>query len=104
MNNWISRLVIALVLVALSPSAQACAACFGQNDGPLAKGMNAGIFTLLGVVGLVLVGFFVDCLMGFLGTLAFFAQAPNACVMSSMDSTKQAPCRNKAWQPLATGL
>jgi len=59
MNNWISRLVIALVLVALSPSAQACAACFGQNDGPLAKGMNAGIFTLLGVVGLVLAGFFV---------------------------------------------
>ena len=59
MNNWISRLFVALVLVALSPAAQACTACFGQNDGPLAKGMNAGIFTLLGVIGLVLFFFFV---------------------------------------------
>ncbi|MGB0579912.1 MAG: hypothetical protein ACPGVU_09450 [Limisphaerales bacterium] len=59
MKNWITRLLVALVLLSLSPAAQACAACFGKNDGPLAKGMNAGIFTLLGIVGLVLAGFFV---------------------------------------------
>ena len=32
----------------------ACAACYGQSDSPLAKGMNWGIFTLLGVVVFVL--------------------------------------------------
>lgn len=58
-GNWFSRLLMALMLTAASPAAEACTACFGQNDGPLAKGMNAGIFTLLGVVGLVLAGFFV---------------------------------------------
>lgn len=42
---------------ALSPaSAWACAACYGASDSPMAKGMNWGIFTLLGFIGLVLVG------------------------------------------------
>ena len=42
--------------------AWACAACYGQSDSPMARGMNWGIFTLLGVIGLVLggvAGFFV---------------------------------------------
>jgi heme/copper-type cytochrome/quinol oxidase subunit 2 len=30
--------------------AAACAACFGQSNSPMAKGLNAGIFALLGVV------------------------------------------------------
>jgi hypothetical protein len=34
--------------------ALACAACYGQSDSPMAKGMNAGIFALLGVIGTVL--------------------------------------------------
>ena len=34
----------------------ACAACYGQSDSPMAKGMNWGIFSLLGVVVLVLGG------------------------------------------------
>lgn len=34
--------------------AQACAACFGQSDSPMAHGMNAGIFTLLAVIGTML--------------------------------------------------
>ena len=34
----------------------ACAACFGQSDSPLAKGMNMGIFSLLVVVVFVLSG------------------------------------------------
>ena len=37
-------------------TAMACAACYGKSDSPMAQGMNAGIFTLLGVIGLVLVG------------------------------------------------
>jgi hypothetical protein len=32
----------------------ACAACFGQSDSPLAKGMNWGILSLLAVVVMVL--------------------------------------------------
>jgi hypothetical protein len=36
------------------PSAFACAACYGKSDSPMAKGMNAGIFSLLGVVVCVL--------------------------------------------------
>jgi hypothetical protein len=34
----------------------ACAACYGASDSPMAKGMNAGIFVLLGVIGAVLCG------------------------------------------------
>ena len=40
----------------------ACAACFGQSDSNLAKGMNMGIFSLLVVVVSVLggiAGFFI---------------------------------------------
>jgi hypothetical protein len=33
----------------------ACAACYGTSDSPLAKGMNWGIFSLLGVITFVLV-------------------------------------------------
>ena len=34
----------------------ACAACAGQSDSPMAKGMNWGIFSLLAVIGVVLGG------------------------------------------------
>ena len=37
-------------------SASACATCFGESDAPMAEGMNAGIFTLLIVVGGTLAG------------------------------------------------
>jgi fructose-specific phosphotransferase system IIC component len=41
---------------ALAPTRSvACAACFGGNiDSPMADGMNWGIFTLLAVIGTVL--------------------------------------------------
>ena len=45
------------ILVALPGTAHACAACFGQSDSPLAKGMNMGILSLLAVVTFVLGGF-----------------------------------------------
>ena len=55
--------VFACVAAGFYPaSARACAACFGQSDGPMAQGMNWGIFSLLGIVALVLggvAGFFV---------------------------------------------
>ena len=47
---------LALVPAWLPLSAAACATCFGQTDSPMAKGMNAGIFLLLGIIGTVLVG------------------------------------------------
>jgi hypothetical protein len=45
------------VWLALRPaSLLACAACYGQSDSPMAKGMNWGILSLLGVIALVLGG------------------------------------------------
>ena len=44
-----------IALASLAPSPlMACATCFGQSDAPMAQGMNWGIFTLLGVIVVVL--------------------------------------------------
>jgi hypothetical protein len=40
----------------LEQNVSACATCFGESDAPMADGMNAGIFTLLIVVGGTLMG------------------------------------------------
>jgi preprotein translocase subunit SecG len=60
--NRLKHLLVALLTVGWhllsSPEAQACAACFGESDGPMARGMNAGIMALLAVVTVVLGGFF----------------------------------------------
>jgi hypothetical protein len=47
-------IAIALIVVLRPASLFACAACYGASDSPMAKGMNWGIFSLLGVVGVVL--------------------------------------------------
>jgi hypothetical protein len=56
-------LVTLILALACHPlSLQACAACYGQSDAPMAKGMNWGIFSLLGVVAVVLgsiIAFFI---------------------------------------------
>jgi len=55
-------LIVIWVLLNGTHAALACTACYGQSDSSLAKGMNAGIYVLLGFVGLVLsavAGFFV---------------------------------------------
>ena len=59
--KWFRKsLVVAAALAALAPSPLfACAACYGKSDSPLASGMNAGIFTLLGVILSVLTCFAV---------------------------------------------
>jgi len=42
-------------MAAFSPTPLfACAACYGQSSDPLAHGMNWGIFSLLGIVVLML--------------------------------------------------
>ena len=48
-------MVLIAVLATFSPLRLfACAACFGKSSDPLAHGMNWGIFTLLGIVALML--------------------------------------------------
>ena len=50
-------LSVPIVALALHPGPLwACAACAGQSDSAMAKGMNWGIFSLLGVVAVVLGG------------------------------------------------
>jgi hypothetical protein len=56
---------LALAIVLLPDVASACAACYGQSDDPMARGMNMGIFTLLIVV--------VGVLSGIAGVGIFFA-------------------------------
>ena len=52
-------LPIPLTLIALAAprAAFACAVCFGQNDSPLAAGINAGIFLMLGIIGALWLAF-----------------------------------------------
>ncbi len=55
--KWFPRALLlpAASLAALAPRPLfACAACYGQSNDPLAHGMNWGIFSLLGVVVLML--------------------------------------------------
>lgn len=53
--SWIALLVSVAVLV--PSSAEACPVCYGDIDGPVARGVNNGILTMLAVVGVVQVGF-----------------------------------------------
>ena len=70
-----SLVMLAVLLAYLTPnSAEACAACFGQDSGPMAQGMNWGILSLLAVIVSVLLsvaGFFV-----FLARRASLARVP----------------------------
>jgi len=90
MKCWKMKTLLAGLLsgLVLRPVAlQACAACYGQSDSPMARGMNWGIFSLLFVVVFVL------------GTIATFfvflakRSAPPAEVTSapSPDSTRKLP-------------
>jgi hypothetical protein len=42
--------------MASTPALLACSACFGKSDSAMARSLNASIFTLMGIVGTVLVG------------------------------------------------
>lgn len=47
---------VTLAWLACPRAAEACAACFGRSDSPMAKGMNMGIMSLLLVIMSVLFG------------------------------------------------
>jgi len=54
------KLVVIAVVAAmgLAPRlAMACAVCYGAPGAPQTRGMNFGIFTMLGITGVVLGGF-----------------------------------------------
>lgn len=56
MMSWL-KAVLTFALMMIAPSLFACAACVGgKTDAGMAQGMNAGIFTLLGVIVFVLIG------------------------------------------------
>jgi hypothetical protein len=56
--SFAKTLFTALTLVLASPAlALACPVCFGQSDSPMARGMNLGVLTLLGVTLTVLGAF-----------------------------------------------
>jgi heme/copper-type cytochrome/quinol oxidase subunit 2 len=55
-RKFLKTVFTAAALAAFAPSPLfACAACYGRSDSPLAKAMNWGIFTLMGVIVTVLV-------------------------------------------------
>ncbi len=47
----------AVLLLAVAPSAFACPVCWGAPNDPMVKGVNNGIWVLLGLVGFVQIGF-----------------------------------------------
>lgn len=49
--------LLVLLVMALAPVAHACATCYGAPDDPMTKGVNNGIWVLLGAIGLVQIGF-----------------------------------------------
>lgn len=52
------RFALAVLMIALvAQSAAACPVCFGAPDDPMVKGVNNGIWVLLGLVGAVQLGF-----------------------------------------------
>jgi hypothetical protein len=49
--------IVTAVLIAAPRVALACPVCFGESDSPMAAATNAGIWLMLGVVGVMLTGF-----------------------------------------------
>ncbi len=60
-SSWQALALVTAVLVgsacALADPAAACAVCYGGEGSNMTTGMNNGIVTLLGVIGVVQVGF-----------------------------------------------
>ena len=52
------KAAVALLLVLfIAQTAGACPVCWGAPDDPMVKGVNKGIYVLLGLVGVVQLGF-----------------------------------------------
>ncbi len=52
--TWLIAACACVLLAA--DRADACAVCFGDPESPMAKGVVAGVFVLIAVVGVVLIG------------------------------------------------
>jgi hypothetical protein len=80
---------MALLAVWHPASLWACAACFGQSDSPMAKGMTWGIFSLLAVIG------------GMLGAIAGFAFyfAKRAAAVAAAAASEQLLASNFSQPP-----
>ena len=50
-------LVVGCALLMTAQSALACPVCFGAPDSPLTKGATSAVWFLLGIIGIVQVGF-----------------------------------------------
>src|SRR5215472_15673331 len=85
-NGGLVVLAFALLACLAPRSAHACAACFGQDSGPLAQGMNWGIFSLLGVIVSVLLG-----VAGFFVFLARRASLRNVSLSGTATSPRPRP-------------
>jgi hypothetical protein len=83
-------LPLVAICLAQPASVRACAACYGQSNSPLALGLNWGIFSLLGVVAVVL-----GSIAGFFIYLARRSQAagspPGPGSQPSIDRTQNSP-------------
>jgi hypothetical protein len=53
----VRRLLVAACLLLIAESAVACPVCFGDPSSPLTKGATNAVWFLLGIVGLVQIGF-----------------------------------------------
>ncbi len=50
-------IVCAVLTILAAQTAAACPVCFGDPNDPMVKGVNNGIWVLLGLVGVVQIGF-----------------------------------------------
>ena len=56
-RRLVGILLLAGAVVLVPAAADACPVCYGDIDGPVARGINNGILAMLAVVGVVQVGF-----------------------------------------------
>ena len=52
-----AAVLLGIAALGIAQPALACPVCFGATDSPMAAGMNNGIFFLLGIIGMVQIGF-----------------------------------------------
>jgi hypothetical protein len=81
-----SVLLPVLLLLASQSAVWACSACYGKSDSSMARSLNASIFTLMGVVGVVLAG-----------AASFFVfLAKRAAAMEQADHSSNSPSQPEA--------
>ncbi len=51
-----SSLILGVVVLCQNNAASACSVCFGDPNSDMARGVTAGVATLAGVIGFVLLG------------------------------------------------